>query len=111
MLISFSKNTYILSPRSVTLQPILFPSLNLNPAIDFLAFVTTGFCPAITVNSLTAASKYLESVVASPTPMLSTIFSSFGTSILEVYPNFSIRAGVISSLYFFFNVSILFPPI
>ena len=55
-----AKNSYILSPRKVTLQPIAWPSLNLKPAIDFLALVTTGFWPVINVNSLTASSNNFE---------------------------------------------------
>lgn len=36
-------NSYIFSPRSVTLHPIGIPSLNLKFATDFLARVTTAF--------------------------------------------------------------------
>ena len=35
------------SPRSVTMAPIDMPSRSLKAAMDFLALVTTGFCPAI----------------------------------------------------------------
>ena len=35
------------SPRSVTLQPMGMPSRILKPAIEFLARVITGRCPAI----------------------------------------------------------------
>ena len=41
--ISLSKNSYILSPLKVTLQPIGIPSLILKLATDFLALVTNGF--------------------------------------------------------------------
>jgi hypothetical protein len=40
--------------------------------------VITGFWPAIAVSSATAALIFLESVVASPTPMLITILSIRG---------------------------------
>ena len=42
-----SKKSYIIWPLSVTLQPIGMPSLNLKFAIDFFAYVSTAFCPAI----------------------------------------------------------------
>ena len=44
--------------RSVTLQPIGRPLRILNPAIAFFAIVFTGFWPAITVSSSTAASSF-----------------------------------------------------
>ena len=67
--------------RSVTLQPIGRPLRILNPAMAFFASVRTGFWPLIRVSSVTALSSFLLSPVASPTPMLMTIFSSFGTCI------------------------------
>ena len=67
--------------RSVTLVPIGRPSRILKPAIAFLATVFTGFCPAISVSSATAASSFFWSPAASPTPMLMTIFSRRGTCI------------------------------
>lgn len=76
-----SKNSYILSPRSVTLHPIGMPSLILKLATEFLAFVVTTFCPAMISSSATAASKTFEFSFASPIPMLITIFASFGTCI------------------------------
>jgi hypothetical protein len=42
MLISLSRNSYILFPLRVTLHPIGTPSLNLKDAIDFFALVTTA---------------------------------------------------------------------
>ena len=69
------------SPRSVTLVPIDWPSRSLNPAIECLALVTIGFCPAIAVRSTTAASSCDGCWVAWPTPMLMTILSSVGTCI------------------------------
>ena len=56
------------------------PSRSLNAAIDFFAFVITGFWPAIAVSSSTAPSISLEFCVASPMPMLIEIFSIFGTA-------------------------------
>ena len=74
-LIKRSANSYILSPRNVTLHPIGIPSLNLKFATDFFALVTTAFCPAIFSRSATADSKTFLFSFASPTPMLITIFS------------------------------------
>ncbi len=69
------------SPRSVTMAPIGMPSRTLNAAIDFFAFVTTGFCPVIWPSSLTAGSMIFAFCVASPTPILTTILFSRGTAI------------------------------
>ena len=84
IVINLSKNSYILSPLRVTLQPIGWLALNLKAAIDFLDFVTNGFCPVIAVKSFTASSSNLELAVASPTPILITIFSICGTCITLV---------------------------
>ena len=65
--------------RRVTLQPTIMPARSLNVAMDFLALVITGRCPVIRANSSAALSIFLRSWDASPTPMLTTIFSSFGT--------------------------------
>ena len=81
MVTSRSRNSYIRALRSVTLQPIGRPLRILKPAIAFLASVFTGFWPAISASSATAASSFFWSPAASPTPMLMTIFSSFGTCI------------------------------
>jgi hypothetical protein len=56
------------------------PSRSLNWAIDFLALVMTGFWPAISSISEAAVSTFFLSWVASPTPMLRTIFSRRGIS-------------------------------
>ena len=48
------------------------------------AFVTTGFCPVIFCMSATALSRIFLSAIASPTPMLRTIFSMRGTCITDV---------------------------
>ena len=99
-----SANSYILSPLNVTLHPIGIPSLNLKLATDFLALVTIAFCPEIVSISATAASKSFLFSFASPTPMLITIFSSFGTCIIFLYPNFFIMASMISLVYCSFNL-------
>ena len=82
------------SPRSVTMQPMEFPSLSLNWAIDFRAFVTTGFWPAICVSSFTATSISFPFWVASPSPILIDTFSRRGTAITFLYPNSLVRAGI-----------------
>ncbi len=69
------------SPRSVTLAPSVMPSRTLKVAIDLRARVITGFWPAISARSPAAFSTFLRSATASPTPMLSTIFSMRGTCI------------------------------
>ena len=69
------------APRRVTLQPIDTPSRNLKPAIDLRALVTNAFCPVIWPSSLTAASRSLALLVASPIPTLITTFSIRGTCI------------------------------
>src|SRR6478609_9432030 len=77
MAINRSRNSHIRSPRSVTLQPIDWPSRSLNPAIDLPALVMIGFCPLIAVRSRTAPSSSDGCWVARPTPLLMTIFFSF----------------------------------
>ena len=62
------------------MQPIVIPSRSLKVAIDLRALVTTGLWPAIAVSSATAELTFLQSEVASPTPMLMTIFSIRGAS-------------------------------
>ena len=93
-----SRNSYIRALRSVTLQPMSWPSRILKPAIAFLALVLTGFCPEIAVMSATAASSFFWSPAASPTPMLMTIFSSFGISIGFLYPNSFASSALTASL-------------
>ena len=86
------------TPRRVTMQPIGRSLRILNPAIGFFDKVTTGFCPAILVMSPTALSMIFLSLTASPTPMLSVIFSMRGTCIAVLYPNFLTRSGTTVSL-------------
>ena len=75
-----SRNSYMRLPRKVTLQPSGMPSRTLNCAIDFFALVITGFWPAMACSSATAPWILRVSAVVSPTPILITIFSSFGTA-------------------------------
>ena len=42
-----SRNSYIRVRRKVTLQPTIISSRSLKPAMDFLAYVTIGFWPAM----------------------------------------------------------------
>ena len=65
--------------RSVTLQPIGWPSRSLKVAIDLRALVITAFWPAISARSPAAVSTFLRSLTPSPMPMLITIFSITGT--------------------------------
>ena len=65
--------------------------------MDLRAFVTAGFWPVIAVRSRMAPSISLESRAASPTPMLTTIFTSPGVCITLPMPNSSRSAGAISS--------------
>ena len=69
--------------RSVTLTPTGMPSRSLKLAIDLRARRTLGVWPAIVASCSFAASSMFESCLASPTPMLSVIFSTRGTSITE----------------------------
>ena len=84
------------SPRSVTIAPIGMPSRTLKAAIDFLARVTTGFCPVIWPSSFTAGSRIFAFCVASPTPMFTTILCSRGTAIGFLRSSSFISAGAIS---------------
>ena len=67
------------SLRNVVLHPMGQPSRILNAATDFRAMVTIGFWPEISRMSFTALSRIFLSPTASPTPMLSVIFSTLGT--------------------------------
>ena len=52
-----SRNSYIRAPRSVTAAPIAIPARSEKLEIDFLARVTTGFCPVIAPSSATITSS------------------------------------------------------
>ncbi len=77
-------NSYITSPRSVTLAPIARPSRILNWAMAFFERVTTAFWPAMAVRSFSACWIFLESEAASPAPIFSTTLLIFGTCIALV---------------------------
>ena len=93
---SRSRNSYIRSPRSVTIVPMGMPWRSLNAAMDFLARVVTGFWPVTARSSSAAVSTILALAMASPSPMLMTIFSSRGIAIGFVMPNSLAIAGAIS---------------
>ena len=61
------------------MTPIGMPARSLKLAMAFLERVTTGFWPVTACTSSTAASMIFGLVTAAPRPMLTTIFSSFGT--------------------------------
>ena len=80
---SRSRNSHIRSPRSVTLTPIGMPSRILNCAIDLRALRTCARWPAMIVSSSSAASICFASVLPSPTPMFSVIFSIVGDCMID----------------------------
>src|SRR5262245_24626193 len=110
MLTSRSINSYMRSPRRVTMAPMGMPARTLKAAIDFLALVITGFCPVMWPRSLASGSSIFEFCVASPTPMLTTILCSRGTAMGFVNPSSFASAGAISLLNFSFNRAVVFCP-
>ena len=94
---SLSRNSYIRSPRKVTLQPMGHPSLILKPAILLRAFVTTTFCPLINSRSLVAFSNIFLSATASPSPIFKTTLVIFGTRIVLPKPSSCDSCGTIFS--------------
>src|SRR6266704_329970 len=95
-----SRNSYMVSPRRVTMAPMGMPSRTLKAAMDFLALVVTGFWPAIAARSATRGSMILTFWVASPRPMLMTIFSSLGIAMALVMLSSLPSACLISVSYF-----------
>ena len=87
------------SPRSVTIAPIDWPWRSLKFAMDLRAFVTTGFWPVMAASCSTEASMILPLLMASPSPMLTTIFSSFGACIGFVNPSSFISSARTSFSY------------
>ncbi len=65
-------------PRSVVETPMGLPSRRRKFAIERLARLISGFCPVMAETSSAALSRALASVSASPMPMLTTTFVSFG---------------------------------
>src|SRR5258708_3147302 len=108
MLTSRSMNSYMRSPRSVTMAPIGIPSRTLKAAMDFLALVITGFCPVIWPRSLASGSMILRFCVASPTPMFTTILCRRGTAMGFAMPSSLASAGAISLLNFSFSLATTF---
>src|SRR5438445_12988289 len=91
------------SPRKVTAQPMGMPLRILKFAIDFFARVITAFCAVIWPSSTAAVSSSFAFWLASPSPMLTVIFLSFGTAIMFFQPKRFISAGTVSDLYFSCN--------
>src|SRR5262245_23768647 len=87
------------SPRSVTMAPMGMPSRSLKFAIAFLARVTTGRWPLMAPSSSTAESRILAFCVASPSPMLRTIFDRRGTAMPFFRPRSRRSAGATSCRY------------
>src|ERR1700730_15311165 len=108
MLTRRSRNSYMRSPRRVTLQPIAWPSRTLKVATDFLAFVTAGFWPVIFAMSAVAASMTFLSATASPTPMFTVIFKIRGTCIVFLSSSFCLSSGTIFSLKICFSLAAMF---
>ena len=97
-LISRSKNSYIRSPRRVTLAPMALPSRSLNPRwTSWLG--DHGLLARDGGQVGTAPSSRAARDTASPTPMFTTIFSMRGTSMMLALPRLSLSAARISSLY------------
>ncbi len=69
-------------------------------AIDFLARVMMAFWPVIWPSSCAAVSSSLTFWLASPKPMFTVIFETFGTAIIFFNPKRFISAGVVSFRYF-----------
>ena len=69
------------APRRVTATPTGIPSRSLKLAIDLRARRTLGRWPAIVCSCSVAASSIGVACLASPTPMLSVIFTRRGTCI------------------------------
>src|SRR5215210_5520207 len=107
---SLSRNSHIRSPRRVTRAPSGMPSRILNPAMLFPARPSCGFCPVILARSAIAPSRARLFATASPTPMFTTIFSSFGIRIGFCISNLSLSAGATSSRYLSFNLAIYILP-
>jgi hypothetical protein len=74
IVISRSRNSHMRSPRSVTIAPTGIPCRSLNCAIDLVARRTTAFWPVMRPSSSAPTSAIFALAVASPSPMLTTIF-------------------------------------
>src|SRR5579859_5564993 len=103
MLHSRSRNSYMMSPRSVTAQPIGMPLRILKFAMDFFARVITAFWPVIWPSSCAAVSSSFAFWLASPRPMLTVIFCNLGTAMRFFQPKRFISAATVSLRYFSCN--------
>ena len=79
-----SRNSHILSPRSVTLAPTGIPSRSLKFATDFLAMVTMAFWPVMVARSPHTASRTLAFSRASPQPTFTTTLSILGICMVDL---------------------------
>ena len=75
----------------------------MKPAIDWRLSVTTGFWPAIVLHGLDGLFQYFFSLVALPTPMLTTIFCNRGKASGWRRPSSVASAGRISFSYVLFQ--------
>src|SRR5438132_8517261 len=101
-----SKNSYIVSRRSVTRQPIGWPSRSLKLAMLWRDLLTTALRPVISPRSLAASSTALFSSDAL-TPMLTTIFCIRGTWCGLEYLRFSFSAGTTSLTYLSYSLAFM----
>ena len=81
MLKSRSTNSYMRSPRSVTVAAMGMPWRRRKAAIDLRLRRMAGRWPVMRPSSSMAASSTLMFWVASPTPMFTTILRRRGTAI------------------------------
>src|SRR3989338_1189716 len=91
-----SINSYIRKRRRVTLQPTGAFSFNLKFEIAILERRRLGLCPVIIASSAIAVSMIFISLIASPTPILTTIFSRRGTAIGLPIENLLCICGITS---------------
>ena len=74
------------APRSVTRRADRHPLAELEARDRLARLAHLRALAAIVVSSSIAASSAFASVFASPTPMLSVIFSIFGTCMIDLRP-------------------------
>ena len=88
------------APRSVTITPTSVPSRSRNWEMLFVAFRRAAFWPAMIDSMSWAWSISLLSRLASPSPMLTTIFLSFGSACSFSRPSSFFSSGRTSASYF-----------
>src|SRR5437879_11219410 len=91
------------SPRKVTAQPMGMPLRMLKFAMGFFARVIIALCPVIWPSSTAAVSNSLAFWLASPRPIFTVIFCSFGTAMRFFQPKRFISAATVSPRYFSCN--------